>query len=102
MRQIIIRPLITEKTFALAGKGWFTFVVNPKYNRHEIAADVERLYKVNVTNVRTVSMHGKTRRVGKRSKQIAKADWKKAMVQLAAGQKIEAFETTGADEKKKT
>lgn len=100
MRHIIIRPLITEKTFGLAGKGWFTFVVNPTFNRHEIASDVERLYKVNVTNVRTISMHGKTRRVGKANKQIVKSDWKKAMVQLKPGQKIEAFETTGADEKK--
>ncbi|OGG31478.1 50S ribosomal protein L23 [Candidatus Gottesmanbacteria bacterium RIFCSPLOWO2_01_FULL_46_9] len=94
MNTIVRRPLITEKTLTLASRGWYTFVVSDDASKPSIAWAVSRFYKVTVTQVRVISMHGKVRRVGKLSKHTKKADWKKAMVQLAKGQKIDVFEVT--------
>jgi large subunit ribosomal protein L23 len=90
----VVRPFITEKTLSLAARGWYTFVVDPQAEKKQIASDVAKFYKVTVTDVRTVHMHGKNRKVGKKMQYVKKPDWKKAMVQLAAGQKIDAFEVT--------
>ena len=95
MNTIVQRPLITEKTLTLAARGWYTFVVAGGAAKPAIAQSVSQLYKVTVVSVRTVSMHGKVRRVGKMSKYVQKADWKKALVRLVKGQKIDAFEVTG-------
>lgn len=100
MRQIVIRPVITEKTYALAAKGWYTFAVLPASNKAQVAGEITRLYGVNITAVRTVSVHGKTRRVGRRMLRTRKQDWKKAIVRLREGQKIEAFEVATEGEKK--
>lgn len=90
----IIRPIITEKTLTLASRGWYTFMVDHLARKEEIARDVASLYGVNVIGVRTISMHGKMRRVGRRSVSVQKPDWKKALVQLKEGQHIDAFEVT--------
>lgn len=100
MKYIIEKPLITEKTFALAGRGWYTFACALAANKAQIAHDIHVLYHVTVTDVRTALMHGKMRRSGKSKIAAAKPDWKKAMVQLAKGQKIDAFEVTHEEEKK--
>lgn len=94
MNIVVKKPLLTEKTLALAAKGLYTFVVDKDSNKRDIKADVEAFYKVTVTDVRTVSVHGKTRRTGRTMKTMQKSDWKKAMVTLATGQKIDAFEVT--------
>ena len=96
----LIKPFITEKTLSLAGRGWYTFVVAVQAEKKQIAADVAKFYKVTVTDVRTVHMHGKVRRVGKKMQHRKKSDWKKAMVQLAKGQKIDAFEVTTQETEK--
>lgn len=88
------RPLITEKTLTLAARGWYTFEVGIKARKEDIIKAVSAFYKVTVTEVRTVHMHGKMRRVGKMQKYQKKEDWKKAVVRLAKGQKIDAFEVT--------
>jgi large subunit ribosomal protein L23 len=90
----IIKPFMTEKTLLLAAKGWYTFVVALQAEKKQIASDIAKFYNVTVTEVRTVHMHGKTRRVGKKMQHADKSDWKKAMVHLSAGQKIDAFEVT--------
>lgn len=95
----IQKPFITEKTLSAAGKGVYTFAVDPKSNKHVIARDVERLYSVKVIGIKTITMHGKTRRVGKRSKTIKRSDWKKAIVTLVKGQKIDAFEVSSGEAK---
>ncbi len=100
MNTIVIRPLITEKTLNLAARGWYTFEVSPDSSKPTIAGAVSIAYKVKVVDVRTLSMHGKMRKVGKLMKHVKKADWKKAIVKLAKGQKIEVFEVTPQQEKK--
>jgi len=88
------RPIITEKSMVLASRGWFTFAVDKHSRKEQIAKDVAAMYHVDVTNVRTVAMHGKVRRRGKKMAPDQRPNWKKAMVQLKAGQKIDAFEVT--------
>jgi large subunit ribosomal protein L23 len=95
MNTIVIRPHITEKTLNLASRGWYTFSVAPDASKQNIKDAVSLLYKVTVIAVRTISMHGKMRRVGKVSKPVKREDWKKAMVSLKKGQKIDVFEVTG-------
>lgn len=100
MKQIIIKPVITEKSLSLAARGWYTFAVDAASSKPVIAKAIGGLYNVDVTDVRTMIMHGKERRSGKRQKKVIKSDWKKALVRLKEGQKIDAFEVTGEAEKK--
>ncbi len=101
MKHIIIKPVITEKSLSLASRGWYTFAVSLASNKGAIAQSVGNFYTVNVTDVRTIVMHGKEQRHGKRSQKVRGSDWKKALVRLKAGQKIDAFEVSGEEEKKK-
>ena len=100
MNRIIVRPIITEKSLSLASRGWYSFDVNEASTKPEIGRAMSDLYKVTVQDVRTMIMHGKEHRSGKRQKKIAKSDWKKALVHLKAGQKIDAFEVTGETKEK--
>ena len=90
--EILKRPFMTEKTLALASRGYYTFVVSQKSNKAQIAKAVSKQYNVKIIDVRTAIMHGKVRRVGKKMKTIAKPNWKKAIVKVAPGQKIDAFD----------
>ena len=89
-RDIIIRPLITEKSTALMAEGKNVFEVAKAANKIEIAKAVSTIFNVKVVNVNTVNVEGKKKRmgrfVGKRS------DYKKAIVKLAEGNTIEFFE----------
>ena len=89
--QIIERPLLTEKSMDLSHHGKYTFRVNKEANKIEIADAVEAIFKVNVVKVNTMTVRGKKRRVG-RYPEGRTSDWKKAVVTLAAGNKIELFE----------
>lgn len=100
MNSALIRPLITEKTLTLAASGWYTFVVDQKADKGLISRAISDFYKVKVIDARVISMHGKARRVGKLMKHVHKADWKKAMVRLEKGQKIDAFEIAPTEEGK--
>ena len=104
MQPLVFRPLISEKSLSLASRGWYTFAVEKRARKEEIAKIIERMYKVNVISVRTIAMHGKMRRTGKKMVGKRKEDWKKAIVLLKAGQHIDAFEVTQqeapAEEKK--
>ena len=107
--EIILRPHITEKTVALSygseeladeqNVRTYTFVVAGDANKIEIKAAIEALYnadkkkdadKIKVTRVATVSVKGKSRRVGFKSKG-KRPDWKKAYVTLAPGQVLEDY-----------
>ncbi len=92
----IIRPILTEKTLSLAARGWYTFAVSLSSRKEAIAHTVAHQYKVDVLGVRTIRMPGKTRRVGKMAKPILVPSWKKALIRLKAGQKIDAFEAANA------
>lgn len=90
-REIILRPIMTEKSMRQKEDGnVVTFRVRPDANKVEIRAAVETVFNVKVTDVRTASYEGKLKRMGRY--QGRRPDWKKAMVQLAPGHKIELVE----------
>jgi large subunit ribosomal protein L23 len=91
LRQIIQRPLITEKsTIEREFDNVVTFAVHPSANKTEIRRAVEQLFDVKVLEVRTARFKGKPRRVGRFSGY--RASWKKARVKLREGDSIEFFE----------
>jgi large subunit ribosomal protein L23 len=88
-REILIRPLITEKTTQLMGEGKYTFVVAKSANKIQIAKAVAEVFNVKVDAVNTVNVTGKVKRMGR---SVGKRpDYKKAIVKLAAGESIEFF-----------
>lgn len=86
------RPHITEKSMALAQQGWYSFVVSAGSRKESIAKEIGALYNVTVKEVRTIRRKGKMHRTGKKMIMKRKADWKKALVRLAKGQKIAVFD----------
>ena len=88
--QIIVRPLITEKATILASENKYVFEVNRRANKPQIRAAVEIAFKVRVHKVNTLNVRGKTRTVGRRRTHTR--SWKKAIVTLAEGDKIQLFE----------
>jgi len=88
---VIEQPLITEKSMDQVADGKYTFRVRKDANKIEIAKAVEKLFNVKVEGVNTLNVKGKKRRLG-RHPQGQTPDWKKAIVTLEAGQKIEIFE----------
>lgn len=85
---IIQSPLITEKfTMYLAPMRQYLFLVNTRSNKIEIKKAIEKIYKVKVDKVRTITVKGKKKRV--RSQQGYTSEWKKAIVTLHEGQTIE-------------
>lgn len=90
-RQVLIRPLMTEKTMQQKETlNTVAFRVRPDANKVEIRAAVETVFNVKVTAVRTASYEGKLKRMGRF--QGRRADWKKAVVTLAPGHKIDLVE----------
>jgi len=89
--QVIERPLLTEKSMDQSHHGKYTFRVLQDANKIEIAEAIEKMYKVKVMKVNTLTVRGKPRRVG-RFPQGRTSDWKKAIVTLAPGQTIQLFE----------
>jgi len=91
LHEVIRRPLVTEKSnIAREEHNLVTFAVDPRANKHQIKRAVEELFDVSVVDVRTIRMPRKSRRVGRFMGR--KAEWKKALVRLAEGQRIEFFE----------
>jgi large subunit ribosomal protein L23 len=87
--QVIIRPVVTEKSYALAAAGKYTFRVHPSAHKTQIRQAVEELWEVNVLDVRTMSVKSKPKRRGLTSGRTR--TWKKAIVQVAPGQEIPIF-----------
>jgi len=92
LAQVLIGPIITEKSMQQVGTGEYTFKVRSKATKKNIAQAVEKFFKVDVRSVRTISVKGKKRRVGRFRQEIKLPDWKKAIVKLAPEQKIDVFE----------
>jgi large subunit ribosomal protein L23 len=89
--QIIKRPLITEKSTRQKEEGnQIAFMVDPQANKIEIRQAVEKLFKVKVRRVHTMNLVGKRKRMGRFFGW--KSDWKKAIVTLREGDRIEFFE----------
>ena len=88
-RDILLRPVVSEKSYGLLDEGKYTFVVAPSANKTQIKQAVEEVFRVKVTGVNTLNRQGKRRRTrfgwGKR------VDTKRAIVTLAEGDRIDIF-----------
>jgi large subunit ribosomal protein L23 len=89
-RDVIIRPVISEKSYNLLDQNKYTFEVHPKANKTEIRQAVEKIFNVRVTGVNTIKVPPKPKRQGWTSGRTAAR--KKAIVTLAPGHSIEFFE----------
>jgi large subunit ribosomal protein L23 len=90
-RDVIIRPVVSEKSYSGIEQNTYTFLVDRRSNKTEIKEAVQKIWDVRVTSVNTLNRRGKTKRrrmtVGKQ------ADQNRAIVTLAEGDAIEIFET---------
>jgi large subunit ribosomal protein L23 len=88
-RDVLLAPVVSEKTYSLLDENKYTFLVHPDSNKTEIKIAVEKIFGVKVTAVNTINRKGKARRtrngLGKRK------DTKRAIVSVAAGQSIDIF-----------
>lgn len=89
-RDLIIKPVITERSVDLMQENKYTFKVAKNANKIEIRKAIEEIFKVHVTEVRTIRVKGKNKRMGRY--QGMTSEWKKAIVTLAEGETIEIFE----------
>ncbi|MBQ3727779.1 MAG: 50S ribosomal protein L23 [Selenomonadaceae bacterium] len=88
-RDILIRPLINERSTDLMQEGKFVFVVDKRANKIQIAQAVKEIFNVTVLDVNTINVKGKTKR---RGRMVGKTNsYKKAIVKLKAGETIEFF-----------
>lgn len=88
--EVLRRPLVTEKNTTLQVQNKYAFEVAREATKPQIKAAVEKAFKVNVTSVNVVVVPGKTRRVGRQ--RVQTHEWKKAVVTLKPGDKIQIFE----------
>lgn len=89
--QVIKRPLVTEKGNLLKElHRQYCFEVNLDANKYQVKQAIESVFKVHVTDIKTLRIRGKNRRVGKHAGK--RSNWKKAIVTLKEGEKIEFFE----------
>jgi large subunit ribosomal protein L23 len=86
---VIIRPIVSEKTYALAATGKYTFRVNDRAHKTQIRQAIEQLFDVRVLEVRTSTVKSKPKRRGLTAGRTR--SWKKAVVQVAPGQEIPIF-----------
>src|SRR5258705_7472986 len=88
-RDVIVAPVVSEKSYAELNRNWYTFLVSTSANKTEIKIAIEQIFNVRVLTVNTLNRDGKRKRTrtgwGKRK------DTKRAMVKLADGDRIEAF-----------
>ena len=87
----MLKPIKTEKSHALASSGRYTFMADLLVNKTDIKRSVEKLFGVTVAKVQTAIMPGKDYRTGKRSLRKTRSDWKKAIVTVKSGQKIDLW-----------
>lgn len=92
LRDVVIRPVISEKSYGLIDEGRYTFIVHPEANKTEIRKAVEELFNVRVQSVNTLNRKGKRKRSGRSWTFGKRPDIKRAIVQLAEGDRIEMFE----------
>jgi large subunit ribosomal protein L23 len=89
-RQVIIEPVVSEKSYALMADGKYTFRVDDRAHKTQIARAVEQIFEVRVVAVRTAAVRSKPKRRGLHNGRTR--SWKKAVVKLAPGDRIELFE----------
>lgn len=91
-REVIVRPVISEKSYSLMDENVYTFIVRPDANKVEIRQAVESIFKVKVLNVNTLNRKGKRRRNRRTGLWSKKSDEKRAIVRVAEGDRIDLFE----------
>jgi large subunit ribosomal protein L23 len=87
---VLRKPLITEKSTAMQALGKYAFEVAAGANKAQVKQAVEKAFKVTVTGVNVITVKGKTRRAGRGV--VTTSPWKKALVTLKTGDKIQLFE----------
>ena len=92
LHDVLLRPVISEKSVLETERNNYTFAVARDANKFQIKAAVEAEFKVNVVSVRVLTVKPKQKRRGRRQMGIV-SGWRKAVVTIEAGQKIELFET---------
>ena len=91
LSQVVRKPLVTERFAELRERdNKFIFEVHPDANTHEIRQAIEHYFGVKVSDVRTMNVRGKVKRLGRFTGK--RADWKKAIVTLAEGDSIDLFD----------
>jgi len=93
--QVVIRPIVSEKSYVLATADKYTFRVHPDAHKTQIKQAIESLFDVRVLEVRTLSVKSKPKRRGYTSGRTRQ--WKKAIVQVRAGDTIPIFQGLEAD-----
>ena len=89
-RSVLIRPVVSEKSYALMAEGKYTFRVDDRAHKTQIAQAVEKVFDVRVVGVHTLKVRAKPKRRGIHDGHTRA--WKKAVVQLAPGDNIDLFE----------
>ena len=92
-RDVIIRPVVSEKSYALLEDNVYTFLVRPDASKPEIHDAVEAIFNVKVVKVNTLNRKGKVTRNRRTNTKGSRPDTKRALVTLAAGDRIELFES---------
>jgi large subunit ribosomal protein L23 len=92
-RDVVIRPIVSEKSYALTEKGVYLFIVPKATNKIEIRRSIEKVFNVKVIKVNTLNRPGKRKRNRKKPTYGTRPSTKRAFVTLAAGQTIPLFET---------
>lgn len=94
-RQVIVEPVVSEKSYALMAEGKYTFRVHDRAHKTQISHAVEEIFKVDVVAVRTSRVRAKPKRRGLHKGKTR--GWKKAIVELKAGDQIELFEGASSE-----
>ena len=95
LRKVIVEPVISEKSYALMAEGRYTFRVNDRAHKTQIRHAIEQIFGVKVAEVRTSRVRSKPKRRGIHAGKTR--GWKKAIVELAPGERIELFEGATTD-----
>ena len=91
-RTVIIRPVVSEKSYALIAEGKYTFRVDDRAHKTQIAAAVEEIFDVEVAEVRTAKVRAKPKRRNRRSRTAGPAPGRRPSSSSRPGERIELFE----------
>ena len=92
-RDVIIRPVVSEKSYSLLDTNVYTFLVHPDASKPEIHDAIEAIFGKKVLKVNTANRKGKVQRTRRSNRKGKRADSQRAYVTLAAGERIELFES---------
>ena len=92
-RVVLIRPVISEKSYGLMDQGAYVFVVDPRASKVEIRDAVEQAFEVRVSSVNTLNRKGKRKRNRRNGTFGRRSDTKRAIVRLVGDDRIELFES---------